>query len=134
MSEDNSPKQEILNPNDMTREQLENELKTQTGLSPEDVAAAFFQLEYPRFKGMLSVLSRNELERLCLNLAAKELVPDANKLKTDKERSAMYLGDQMIFNRVVMQLTVEMQKAEEAQKILEQNKTEETNTQGESNV
>lgn len=119
----------------MTREQLENELKQNQTLSPEDIAAAFFRLEYPRFKGMLNILSRNELERLCLNLAGGHLVPVQNQLKSEKEKSAYYLGAQMAENLVIMRLSAEMEKAENAQRILQENKEKEQQTQtGETNV
>lgn len=126
----------VQSPNTMTRAQFENELKTNQNLSPEDIAAAFFQLEYPRYKSLISQLSRNELERLALNLAGGELVPMQNQLKSEKEKSAYYLGSQMSQNRVIMQLSVEMEKAEKAQAALEEvNNKEETNnnnTQGEN--
>jgi hypothetical protein len=108
----------------------------QTGNNnPEDVAAAFFALEYPRFKAMLQTLSQNELVRLALNLAGNEFVPEANKLKTEKEKTAYYLGNQMIFNRSIMLLTYEMQKAEEAARLEEQSKQEENTNkpEGETN-
>lgn len=108
----------------MTREEFETSLKNEQ-LPPEDVAAAFFTLEYPRFKAMLNDLSRNELVRLCLNLAGAEYVPAKNKLKTDKEKQAFYVGNEMVHNRAIMQLSYEMQKAEEAQqKLNEHNKLE----------
>lgn len=109
----------------MTREEFEAELKQNTALPPEDIAAAFFKLEYPRFKAMLDTLSRNELERLCLNLAGGELVPIQNQLKSEKEKTAYYLGAQMAQNRMIMQLAFEMQKAQEAEQILNQ-KNEQT--------
>ena len=99
--------------------------------APEDVAAAFFALEYPRFRAMLGELSHNELVRVCLNLAGNEFVPDANKVKSDKEKSAFFLGNEMVFNRAIMRLSFEMQKAEEAQKRLDEQealKQQETNT------
>lgn len=114
---------------DMTEKQLTDVVGANQH-NPEDVAAAFFHLEYPRFKAMLNTLSMNELVRLCLNLAGNEFVPEQNKLKSEKEKTAYYLGNQMVFNRSIMQLTYEMQKVEEAQKLLEKNKqtNEETNT------
>lgn len=118
----------------MTREEFEAELKQNTALPPEDIAAAFFKLEYPRFKAMLDTLSRNELERLCLNLAGGELVPIQNQLKSEKEKTAYYIADQMIFNRVIMRLSYEMQKAQEAEQILNQKNEQTTETQGEQNV
>lgn len=98
----------------LTEEQIKTAIKEESH-SPEDIAAAFFSLEYPKYRAMLSTLSMNELIRLSLNLAAGEMTPELNQLKTDKERKAYYLGDQMIQNRSIMRLAFEIQKAEEAQ-------------------
>lgn len=96
--------------------------------NPEDLAAAFFKLEYPKFVAMLNCLSMNELIRLCINLAGNEFVPDKNKLKTEKEKKAYYIGNQMVHNRAIMQLSFEMEKAEEAYKREQENlKIEEQN-------
>lgn len=125
MSEDQQ-QQTTINPNNMTQAELEAGIKNGNH-SPADVAAAFFSLEYPRFRALLNELSQNELIRLCLNLAGNEFVPEANRLKSEKEKSAYYLGNQMVFNRSIMQLQYEMDRAEAAQKAQEEkeSKTEE---------
>lgn len=110
----------------LSREEFEKTLKNDQN-TPEDIAAAFFTLEYPRYKAMLDTLSRNELVRLCLNLAGDEYVPVKNKPKSEKEKAAFYLGNEMVRNRAIMQLAYEMQKAEEAQQILQENKQEKLN-------
>lgn len=92
---------------------------------PEDLAAAFFSMEYPKFVKMVNDLSYNQLIRLCINLAGNEFVPDKNKLKTEEERHAFFLADQMIHNRTIMRLHFEMEKAAEAEK--QQTKGEEEN-------
>ena len=48
-------------------------------------------------------------------------------MKTDLEKSAYYLAEQMISNKTMMQLHAEMQRAENAQKLLEQQKLEKDN-------
>lgn len=135
MSEDQQtttePTQVTMNPNDMTRAELEADLKNNKH-SPADVAAAFFALEYPRYRALLNELSQNELIRLCLNLAGNEFVPEANRLKSEKEKSAYYLGNQMVFNRSIMQLTVEMERAEAAQKAQEEREKNSTPSEGEN--
>lgn len=117
MSQENQPQ---TTTRELTADQVMDSVKNDKN-TPEDIAAAFFTLEYPKFKALLNVLSMNELIRLCLNMAGKEFVPDANKLKSDNEKSAFYLADQMIFNRSIMLLSYEMQKAEQAQKLLDSN-------------
>lgn len=138
MEENNTEQTASQTADSMSREEFEAELKTNQSLPPEDIAAAFFKLEYPRFKAMLDVLSRNELERLCLNLVGGALVPVQNQLKSDKEKTTYYLGAQMAENLVIMRLALEMKRAEEAERLLaekENNKEEtKTETQGEQNV
>lgn len=133
MAEQQNQTQTTINPNDLSASELKETIEQSTH-TPADAAAAFFSLEYPRFRGMLNTLSHNELIRVCLNLAGNEFVPEQNKLKSDKERSAFYLGDQMIFNRSIMRLQLEMERAEQAQKMLDQNEkqqeTKEENNNG----
>ena len=118
--------EEKVNVNDMSREQLEQVIKTQQH-SPEDVAAAFFALEMPRLRAAILTMSQKQLRRFLFNLVAYPLVPEGAEMKTDLEKSAYYLAEQMISNKTMMQLHAEMQRAENAQKLLEQQKLEKDN-------
>jgi hypothetical protein len=112
--------------------------------NPEDLAASFFSLEQPKLNKLLNELSQRQLRRLVFQLCSHPFTPTQYVATSEEERKAFYLGDQMIHNRMIMQLHYEMQKADEASKktgqtsssVVESNdsintNTETTNTQGE---
>lgn len=108
-------------------EQALNKAKDQINRhNPEDVAAAFFKMEQPKFKKLIESLSHRQLKRLVFQLVSGPLVQQQYVATSEEEKRAYYLGDQMIYNRMIMQLSMEMQKAEEAVQKEKQN-LEETN-------
>lgn len=102
----------------MTREELENTIKT-TSNAPEDVATAFFLLEAPRLNAAVDQMSKNQMIRFIKNLVAYPLVPAGQELKSELEKNAFYLATQMIQNKTILQLHSEMQKVERAQAMME---------------
>ena len=84
--------------------------------NPEDLAASFFSLEQPKLNKLLLELSQRQLRRLVFQLVSHPFTPTQYVATSEEERKAFYLGDQMIHNRMIMQLHFEMQKADEAAK------------------
>lgn len=92
----------------------EKALLSDTQHSPADMAAAHFQLKYPHFKRGLKDLSRNELERVTLNLIAGPLTPKENQLKNEHEKKIWYLGEELLQALTIMKIELEMQRMEAA--------------------
>ena len=93
---------------------------------PEDIAAAFFMRQEPKFIQLVDKLSLRAAKRLIMHLALGPLANKDYKLNTDEEKSAAYIGNELIFNRVIMQLSEEMRVADEAAKANPNLLTEET--------
>ena len=80
----------------------------------EDLAASFFRLEQPRLKILLSKLTSKQLRRVIFNASSYPFVDKAYNPRTDTERQAAYLVSEMVTNKMIMQLSFEMQQAEKA--------------------
>jgi hypothetical protein len=113
---------------DLVKESLANigdgEVAVQDKHGPEDVAAAFFQREKPRLKGLLSNMSSKQIRRFVMHVVSYPMCDAGDMPVTDNEKRAAYLFAEMMTNKTIMQLTLEMQKVDEAQKI-EDTKTDE---------
>jgi hypothetical protein len=96
--------------------------------APEDLAAAFFRLQGPRLKELLSKLNAKQLRRVVLNACSYPFTEKAYNPRTQTEKQTLYLIHEMVLNRSIMQLHFEMQKAEEAA-----NKQETNPPEGEKN-
>lgn len=110
----------------LTREELEKNMEKHNA---EDIAAAFFTLEQPNLKRLLDDLSQRQMRRLIFQLVSYPFTPKEYKPTDELEKKAFYLGNEMIQNRMIMQLSLEMQKVQEAEQ-----KQNEQNAQGEQNV
>lgn len=82
--------------------------------APEDLAAAFFTLNHKRLIQGLNHMSKRQLIRVCYHLAAMGLKDVKADLKDDIEKRCAYVMNEMIYNRVIMQLQAEMEKADRA--------------------
>lgn len=82
--------------------------------APEDIAAAFFQMQYPKFQSIVERLSFRALKRLIVTCAAYPLVPREYKVRNDEEKQALYLFSEMVQNKMIMQLAFEQQKVSNA--------------------
>lgn len=83
---------------------------------PEDIAAAFFKKEKPRLRGLLMNMSAKQIRRFVMHVAAFPMHDAGDNPKTDAERRAAYLFNEMVTNKTLMILSLEMQKVDEAQK------------------
>lgn len=82
--------------------------------SPEDIAAAFFKMEQPRFDIILNSLSHKQMKRFIRNLVLNPYLPKEQQMVTEEEKKAYYIADQMMFNKTIMRLSAEMQALENA--------------------
>lgn len=97
---------------DMTREQVTQNMEKH---APEDIAAAFFGMEQPNLKRLIDGLSHRQLKRLVFQLVSHPFTPAQYVPTSEEEKKAFYLGNEMIQNRMIMQLSMEMQKVHEAE-------------------
>ena len=82
--------------------------------SPEDLAAAFFTLNHKRLLQGLSHMSKRQLIRVCYHVCCMGLQDTKAQLQDDVEKRCAYVMNEMITNRVIMQLHAEMDKADKA--------------------
>jgi len=82
--------------------------------SPEDLAAAFFTLNHKRLLQGLHMMSKRQLIRVCYHISAMGLKDTKAALQDEIEKRCAYVMNEMIYNRVVMQLHAEMEKADNA--------------------
>lgn len=126
--------EELVSPKAVTEELVKESMEQH---QPADIAAAFFMRQEPKFIQLVNQLSNRGLRRLIMHLALGELANREYPLKDETEKSASYIGNELIFNRVIMQLTAEMQAVEEAQKenpnLLTEEQSNDTINNNESN-
>lgn len=119
------------NVNEKLEEPLSDKLelpKNDNIFRPEDIAAAFFMKEKWNLKRILTNMSVKQIRRFVMHVAAYPMHDPGDTPKTDAEKSAAHLFNEMVTNKTMMQLAVEMEKAEAASNKItleENNKTEE---------
>lgn len=91
--------------------------------NPEDAAAAFFAMNEKRFVNLLSKTSLKGLKRVIYNVATYPIGLRNVTLQED-EKELAYIFNEMVLNRSIMQLHLEMEKANKG--------LEETKPEGES--
>lgn len=94
--------------------------------TPADVAAMFFMMNEKKLRNAIKKMSAKQTYRMIMAVASYPLIKNEYLPKTDEERAAAYLFNEMTFNKNIMQLQLEAAKMEEAMKNEELNK--ETNT------
>lgn len=78
--------------------------------SPADVAAAFFKLNSGKLKNILSKLSMNQMRRVIWEATCFPLIPGSQSKKEDIEKQALHVINEMLMNKAVMQLEIELQR------------------------
>jgi hypothetical protein len=109
-------------PLDLPKEPSQEELLAQmpdSNHSPSDIASAFYALNEKKLKRCLEKLSVRQLRRVIMLVASYPL-RDVYKTNNIDERGASYLLNEMVMNKVIMQLQVESERAEAAQKAEEE--------------
>lgn len=102
----------------------------QTQHRPEDAAAAFFQMNESKLARLVDGLKLNQLQRIFMHVALAGLGKKPYKLIGDDnepEKQTAYVFNELVTQRFVMQLALEMERAENAHK-------KELEKQGEENV
>lgn len=98
-----------------TREELEQQIK-QNPHSPEDSAAAFFMKNQNLLRNAVNAMSSKQLRRFLYNLVSYPHVETGKEVKSQLEKEALHVANEMVMNKAVMQLAFELGKAEEAMK------------------
>lgn len=83
---------------------------------PADAAAVFFSREKPMLKSLLNGMSVKQIRRFVIHVASYPLLDAGDVLQSEEEKRAAYLFGEMVWNRVIMQMQVEMEKTEAAMK------------------
>lgn len=115
--EDNSELMDDLAGNPSLPEKFEDAVPEYTKkerYAPEDLAATFFKMQAPKLSRLLHEMSAKQLRRIIFNVVSFPLIDTKYAPKVQEEKDAVYLMTEMMFNKSIMQLTIEMQKAEAA--------------------
>lgn len=123
MSEDQSDLKNLNPPVTVTGSAPIEEPKTGEN-NPEDHAAAFFSMNEKVFINLLSKTSLRGLKRVIYNVATYPIGSRTVNLQEDEKQLA-YIFNEMVLNRSIMQLHLEMEKVNKG--------LEETKPEGESN-
>lgn len=83
---------------------------------PEDIAAAFFQRSKPVLKKLLGTMSAKQMRRFVMHVGSYPHHDKGDLPRTEEEKKAAYILNEMMFNKTIMQLAAEAQKVDEAQK------------------
>ena len=131
-----STEEQTTNPEEIvatsvSREDFEAQIKS-TAHAPEDSAAAFFMKNQRLIRPAVDAMSMNQLKRFLYNLISHPFILPGQELKSQLEKEAFQVANNMVENKILMRLAAEIEKVEQAQKILEENKTKETETTGEN--
>ena len=79
--------------------------------TPADVAAVFFMRNKGILKQNLDKLSLRQIKRVLFAIAAYPLAGEYNP-KSDEEKAVAYLINEMMFNKSIMSLQAEIDRAE----------------------
>lgn len=110
----------------VSREDFEAQIKNQAH-APEDSAAAFFMKNQKLIRPAIDNMSQNQLRRFLYNLISHPFILPGQELKTQLEKEAFHVANNMVENKILMRLAMEIEKVENAQKIIEENKLKEEN-------
>lgn len=105
--------QEAIDKLDKTDAEIIAELPDATH-EPADIAAMFFTMNEKKLRTALKKLSAKQTFRMVMAVASYPLIKNEYLPKTDEERAAAYLFNEMTFNKNIMQLQIEAKRMEEA--------------------
>lgn len=78
--------------------------------SPADVAAAMFARRLPILQNIVRKLSMKQIKRVVMNVASYPLVGDKYKPQDQTEKDAIYHFNEMVTEKMIMQLSLEQEK------------------------
>lgn len=109
---------------------LKEQIKDIDKHSPADIAAAFMQLYEKKLHRQIHALGKKELQRVLLHVAFSGLSNRPYALQTDDEKRAAHSFSEVINQRMIMQLQMEIERAEKASQV---EQTEQSLIKGEEN-
>lgn len=81
--------------------------------TPADMAAMFFSMNEKKLQVALGQLSIRQARRIIYNLASYPLGKSSNyALKTDAEKSVVYITNEMLNNKQVMAMAIQLEAAQ----------------------
>lgn len=81
--------------------------------TPADMAAMFFSMNEKKLQVALGQLSIRQARRIIYNLASYPLGKSTNyALKTDAEKSVVYITNEMLNNKQVMAMAIQLEAAQ----------------------
>lgn len=87
----------------------------QENMPPADVAAHFFKMYYPPFKGLLGGLSNKDARRVAEHIVQWPLEVQHPKFNDEKALQAFQLGVRLLDCKFIMKSVVEMERLQQAQ-------------------
>lgn len=113
-----------VNPELLENAMIEKEKQQQNPMgNPEDLAAAFFQKNFPRIKYLMKNLSKRAIERAVVCASAYPLVPGGYKPKDKAETELAWAIEQMVACKVMMIEAMKLQKLESIDQLTENNES-----------
>lgn len=91
-----------VDPSVLEQKMLEKHEGAEAAGSPADIAAVFFQRNYPRMKTLMANMSKRGIERSMICAAAYPLVPKDLKPQNKEEHELAWVLEQMVTCKVLM--------------------------------
>ena len=111
----------LASPENLEKALVAKEQETELQHTPADVAALYFKRHLPVLKELARDLSAKQMRRVFMNVATFPLLGDKYKPQSELEKKACHFFNEMVTERIIMQLQVEQEKVLNA---MEQKQTE----------
>lgn len=106
---------EAISPELVEQVMVDKALKEDPTGTPGDKAAAFFQRSVVELKSLLEDMSLREIKRMILNVATYPFLDRNYEVKKGSiEAKASYRFNEMVWQKTIMQLQFEQEKAQKA--------------------
>jgi hypothetical protein len=104
-----------ISPSEVEQKMVEKELSADPSGTPADKAAAFFQMSALKLKSLIDNMSLRELKRMVMNVGTYPYLDRNYEVKKGSvEEKATYCFNEMVWQKTIMQLQFEQEKAEKA--------------------
>ena len=122
----------LASPETLEKALVAKEEESQQQHTPADVAAMYFKRHLPVLKELTRDLSAKQMSRVFMNLATYPLLGDKYKPQSELEKKACHFFNEMVTERIIMQLQVEQEKVLKAME-QKQNNEQQAQEKGEEN-
>lgn len=122
----------LASPETLEKALVAKEEESQQQHTPADVAAMYFKRHLPVLKELTRDLSAKQMRRVFMNVATYPLLGDKYKPQSELEKKACHFFNEMVTERIIMQLQVEQEKVLKAME-QKQNNEQQAQEKGEEN-